>query len=170
MDSEGNQLKRAFVQFIMEPIVRLTKNIFDGNKDAVWKMLGHLEINLNAEQKEKVGKDLFKCVFQKWINAADALLEMIVMKLPSPVFAQAYRAAYLYEGPIDDPCGQAIKNCDQKGPLMVFISKMVPTSDKGRFFAFGRVFSGIVASGQKVRIMGPNYVPGSKTDLNIKNI
>ncbi len=53
---------------------------------------------------------------------------------------------------------------------MVFISKLVPTNDKGRFFAFGRVFSGIVATGQKVRIMGSNYVPGSKTDLNIKNI
>jgi elongation factor 2 len=95
---------------------------------------------------------------------------MIVLKLPSPVKAQKYRAAYLYEGPIDDPCGQAIKNCDQKGPLMVFISKMVPTNDKGRFYAFGRVFSGVVQTGQKVRIMGPNYKPGSKNDLNVKNI
>lgn len=72
---------------------------------------------------------------------------MIVMKLPSPAKAQAYRAAYLYEGPIDDPCGTAIKNCDSKGPLMVFISKMVPTNDKGRFYAFGRVFSGVVSTG-----------------------
>jgi len=53
---------------------------------------------------------------------------------------------------------------------MCFISKMVPTNDKGRFYAFGRVFSGTVATGQKVRIMGPNYVPGGKNDLNIKNI
>jgi elongation factor 2 len=156
---DGSQLKRCFVQMIMEP-----------NKDAVFKMLDRLEITLTSEQKEFVGKQLFKLVFQKWINAADALLEMIVMKLPSPVKAQSYRAAYLYEGPIDDPCGQAIKKCDQKGPLMVFISKMVPTNDKGRFYAFGRVFSGIVSSGQKVRIMGPNYKPGTKTDLNVKSI
>ena len=53
---------------------------------------------------------------------------------------------------------------------MVFISKMVPTNDKGRFYAFGRVFSGVAEAGQKVRIMGPNYKPGSKTDLSIKNI
>lgn len=39
---------------------------------------------------------------------------------------------------------------------------MVPTSDKGRFYAFGRVFSGTVATGQKVRIQGPHYVPGEK--------
>jgi elongation factor 2 len=154
----------------MEPIVRLCRNIMDGNKEAVWKMVTHLEIALKTEDREKVGKDLFKAVFQKWINAADALLEMIVLKLPSPAKAQQYRAAYLYEGPIDDPCGQGIKNCDQKGPLMVFISKMVPTNDKGRFYAFGRVFSGVVSTGQKVRIMGPNYTPGSKNDLNVKNI
>jgi len=53
-----------------------------------------------------------KKIFQKWINAADALYEMIILKLPSPVQAQKYRAANLYEGPIDDPTGTAIKNCD----------------------------------------------------------
>ena len=50
---------------------------------------------------------------------------------------------------------------------MVFVSKMVPTNDKGRFYAFGRVFSGVVKGGQKVRIMGPNYVPGNKQDLSV---
>jgi elongation factor 2 len=76
----------------------------------------------------------------------------------------------LYEGPQDDPCCMSIKNCDKNGPLMIFISKMVPTNDKGRFYAFGRVFGGTVETGQKVRIMGPNYVPGSRNDLNVKNI
>ena len=53
---------------------------------------------------------------------------------------------------------------------MMYISKMVPTSDKGRFYAFGRVFSGTVATGQKARLMGPNYVPGKKEDLCVKAI
>merc|ERR1711881_430335 len=47
---------------------------------------------------------------------------------------------------------------------------MIPTPEGGRFYAFGRVFSGTVSSGQKVRIQGPNYVPGSKNDLHVKNI
>ena len=64
----------------------------------------------------------------------------------------------------------AVKNCDPKGPLMMYISKMVPTSDKGRFYAFGRVFSGIAQTGMKARIMGPNYIPGQKVDLYLKNI
>jgi len=37
--------------------------------------------------------------------------------------------------------------CDPKGPLMIYISKMVPSTDKGRFVAFGRIFSGTVTSG-----------------------
>jgi elongation factor 2 len=167
---DGTELPRCFVQFIMKPIIMLIRNVMDGQLDNVWKMLDNLQIVLTTEQKERRLKDLMKIIMQKWINAAEALLEMIIMKLPSPRKAQKYRAAYLYEGPVDDPCGQSIANCDKNGPLMVFISKMVPTSDGGRFYAFGRVFAGTVATGQKVRIMGPNYKPGSKNDLNVKNI
>merc|ERR1711992_181615 len=64
----------------------------------------------------------------------------------------------------------AMKTCNPNGPLMMYISKMVPTSDKGRFYAFGRVFSGKIATGLKCRIMGPNYLPGKKEDLNEKAI
>merc|ERR1719151_527690 len=53
---------------------------------------------------------------------------------------------------------------------MMYVSKMVPTSDKGRFYAFGRVFSGTIATGQKVRIQGQHYKPGTKEDLNVKSI
>jgi elongation factor 2 len=84
---------------------------------------------------------------QRWMNAADALLEMFVVHLPSPRAAQKYRTDYLYEGPPDDEVAIAMRNCDPTGPLMMYVSKMVPTNDKGRFFAFGRVFSGTIATG-----------------------
>jgi len=76
----------------------------------------------------------------------------------------------LYEGPADDACCMGIKNCDANAPLMMYISKMVPTSDKGRFYAFGRVFSGKISTGMKARIMGPNYLPGKNDDLYEKTI
>merc|ERR1712063_11139 len=95
---------------------------------------------------------------------------MIVSKLPSPRAAQKYRVENLYEGPMDDAAANAIRACNKESALMMYVSKMVPTSDKGRFHAFGRVFSGTVATGQKVRIQGPYYKPGCKEDLNVKNI
>ena len=167
---DGEPLQRAFNVFIMELIIRLARNCMESNIEAVTKMIEPLGIALKAEEKELKGKNLLKNVFQKWINSADMLLELIITKLPSPRKAQAYRAAHLYTGSIQDECGQAIKNCDPEGPLMVYISKMVPTTEKGRFYAFGRVFSGTVRGGQKVRIMGPKYKAGSSEDLYLKSV
>lgn len=169
-DEEGKPLQRGFVKYIMEPIIRLVRNIMEDNKEVVWKICSSLGIVISQEEQQQEGKVLFRTVFMKWLNAADSLLEMIVSKLPSPIKAQSYRAAHLYEGPMDDDCGRAMQACDPNGPLMVYISKMVKTTEKGRFYAFGRVFSGTVRSGQKVRIMGPNYTPGKATDLFVKNV
>ena len=98
-EADGKTLQRCFVQFIMRPVIQLCRNIMNDNLEAVWKMLETLNINLTTTERDKRAKDLFKCVFQKWINAAEALLEMIILKLPSPKKAQSYRAAMLYEGP-----------------------------------------------------------------------
>jgi len=163
-------LRRAFVQFILDPIQQLCDAIMDEKQKKVEKMLKALNIVLKKEDLELRGKPLIKPVFQKWLPAADAILEMMVMHLPSPFRAQKYRVPVLYDGPLDDEASQAIRSCDGGTPLMMFVSKMVPTSDKGRFYAFGRVFAGTVATGQKVRIYGPNYEPGKKKDLYLKSI
>merc|ERR1712070_127241 len=163
-------LPRAFCKFVMEPIATLMRAIMNEDKEKYEKMMTSLGIVLKGDDRALVGKPLMKRTMQIWINAADTLLSMIVSKLPSPVVAQKYRTENLYEGPNDDTAAKAMKACDPAGPLMMYVSKMVPTADKGRFHAFGRVFSGTIATGSKVRIQGPHYKPGNKEDLNIKNI
>ena len=105
----------------MDPIVRLANAIMNDQKERVWKMCTALNIVIKENEKEKAGKELLKLIFQRWINAADVLLEMIVLSLPSPKVAQKYRVDNLYEEPMDDEWACAIRNCDQDGPLMVFI-------------------------------------------------
>merc|ERR1719210_244471 len=139
-------------------------------KDVIPGLLQKLEVKLSHDDEQQEGKPLMKTVMRTWLPAGEAMFLMICIHLPSPVTAQKYRTEMLYEGPNDDPAANAMRNCDPEGPLMMYISKMVPTSDKGRFYAFGRVFSGKIATGQKVRIMGPNFVPGQKTDLYEKSI
>lgn len=169
-DANGKQLERAFNMFILDPIFKLFDSIMNVKKEQTTTMLEKLEINLKADEKDLEGKPLLKVVMRKFLPAADALLEMLVIHLPSPVTAQRYRVENLYEGPQDDECAIGIRDCDPKAPLMLYVSKMVPTSDKGRFYAFGRVFSGTARSGLKVRIQGPNYTPGKKEDLFVKPI
>lgn len=169
-NNAAGTLKRAFCQFIMDPIVKMFDAIMNDKKQKYEKMMKAVGVELKTDERELTGKPLLKRVMQRWLPAADAILEMIVVHLPSPVTAQKYRVETLYDGPMDDECANAIRKCDVNGPLVMYVSKMVPTSDKGRFYAFGRVFAGKVATGQKVRMLGPNYVPGKKTDLWVKNI
>jgi len=169
-EGSDKPLARAFCQFIMTPINQLMRAIMDDQKEKYEKMMTSLGITLKGDDKALTGKPLMKRCMQIWINAADTLLSMIVMKLPSPRAAQKYRVENLYEGPMDDEAAAAIRACDPAGPVMMYVSKMVPTSDKGRFYAFGRVFSGTIATGQKVRIQGPHYKVGGKEDLNVKNV
>ncbi|KAK2740547.1 Elongation factor 2 [Myotisia sp. PD_48] len=167
---EGKQLERAFNQFILDPIFKIFNAVTHSKKEEIANLVEKLEIKLTSEEKQLEDKPLLKILMKKFLPAADALLEMMVLHLPSPVTAQKYRAATLYEGPADDEACIGIRDCDASAPLMLYVSKMVPTSDKGRFYAFGRVFAGTVRSGLKVRIQGPNYIPGKKDDLFIKAI
>jgi elongation factor 2 len=162
--------KRGFVQFCYEPIKQIIDLCINDQKNKLWPMLEKLHVTLKADDKELVGKALMKRVMQTWLPASNALLEMMIYHLPSPAKAQKYRVENLYEGSLDDIYANAIRNCDSEGPLMLYVSKMIPASDKGRFYAFGRVFSGVVSNGMKVRIMGPNYIPGQKKDLYLKNV
>ncbi|CAB1324261.1 unnamed protein product [Coregonus sp. 'balchen'] len=137
---DGKKLPRTFSQLVLDPIFKVFDAIMNFKKEETAKLIEKLDIKLDNEDKEKEGKPLLKAVMRRWLPAGEALLQMITIHLPSPA------------------------------PLMMYISKMVPTTDKGRFYAFGRVFSGCVSSGQKVRIMGPNFTPGKKEDLYIKPI
>ena len=175
---EGGQ--RAFCQFCMEPIRNVFDAVMNEKKDKMEKMMKALNITLKGDEKDLTQKKLLKCIMQKFLPASDALLQMIVTKLPSPKQAQSYRADQLYMGvteqedgtlvPNNDKYYQGLKGCDQNGPLLMYVSKMVPAADKGRFIAFGRVFSGKIKAGQKSRIMGPNHEYGTKKDMAVKNI
>lgn len=166
---DGSKLKRGFVQFILEPLYQVFDAIFSNNREKLGKIMKSMDIHLTADEESRTDKALLKALMQNWIPAADALLETIILHLPSPIQSQKYRVENLYTGPLDDPCAIGIRDCNPDGPLMIYISKMVP-SDKTRFNAFGRVFSGTVRTGQKVRMQGPNFIHGKKEDLFEKSI
>jgi len=157
--------ERGFVGFVYKPINQVITLAINDQKDKLFPLLEKLNVELKSEERELSGKALMKRVMQKWVPAADALLDMMIHHLPSPAMAQKYRADTLYEGPLDDSYCAALRACSPSGPPIMYVSKMIPIGDTGRFIAFGRVFSGKIGAGMKVRIMGSNYVFGEKKDV-----
>ncbi|EFH39526.1 hypothetical protein ARALYDRAFT_359025 [Arabidopsis lyrata subsp. lyrata] len=132
--------KRGFIQFCYEPIKQIISTCMNDEKDKLWPMLTKLGVQMKSDEKELMAKPMMKRVMQTWLPASTTLLEMMIFHLPSP----------------------------STGPLHRSIALTICM--RGRFFAFGRVFSGKVATGMKVRIMGPNFVPGEKKDLYVKSV
>ncbi|CAF4454969.1 unnamed protein product, partial [Rotaria sp. Silwood2] len=160
---------RGFCQFVLNPISQLFKAIMDSRKDEFKKLFEELNIELQDELS-KDGILLLKLVMKKWLPVDDILLTTMVIHLPSPLLAQKYRTELFYTGPHGDDVFLSIQSCDLNGPLMIYISKIIPTLNKSHYYAFGRIFSGIVKSNEHVRILGSNYQPGKRVDLYIKNI
>ena len=93
-------------------MTKLERAVSIRKKEVFVPLLEKLGIKLSSEELETSGKILMRNVMQKWIDASDALIEMIILHLPSPKVSQKYRTLYLYQGPADDECAKAMINCD----------------------------------------------------------
>ncbi len=73
------------------------------------------------DELEQEGKPLLKTVMRNWLPAGEAMFQMIVIHLPSPVTAQKYRQASVFIMPcVADP-GSRIKKIQDPDPhLMCF--------------------------------------------------
>merc|ERR1739848_931026 len=65
-NSSGKPLKRAFCQFVMDPINLLFKSIMNGEKAKYEKMIKSLNIQLTSDEKDLEGKVLLKTVMRKF--------------------------------------------------------------------------------------------------------
>jgi len=158
----GKQLRRAFCQFVMDPIAKIFKMAMNDKKEKLFGLLAKLGVTMSKDDQALTQKKLLKRCMQCWLPASEALLEMMIEHLPSPVKAQKYRADCLYSGPLDDDACNGIRTCDPDGPLILYVSKMVPSTDKGRFTAFGLVFSGTVAPARRCASWTPPTTVSTK--------
>ncbi|KAI3914574.1 hypothetical protein MKW92_036420 [Papaver armeniacum] len=129
------------VDFCYEPI----KQIIATCMMIKWASCGlcckSLGVTMKNDKKDLIGKPLMKRVMLTWVPAAASLLEMMIFQLRSPSTAQKYCVKNLYVGPPENQYANAIRNSDPEE----------------------------VATGAKVRIMGPNHVPGGKKGLYSKS-
>jgi len=56
MDADGNKLARAYVQFIVDPIIKVSKACLENDKELIAKLVDTMGVKLTSEDKENSDK------------------------------------------------------------------------------------------------------------------
>ncbi|RLE49861.1 MAG: elongation factor EF-2 [Candidatus Methanomethylicota archaeon] len=89
---------------------------------------------------------------QKELPLHVAILDMVVDHIPNPVEAQKYRIPKIWRGDTSSEIGKAMLECDENGPLVICVNKVVVDPHAGPVVT-GRVFSGVVKEGDPVYLL-----------------
>ncbi len=157
---KGLWQKKNFVQGVLNPLYQIYEAAFNKDVEFLKKVTKQIGVRMSEDDFLLNEKELAKKVLSQWMPVEVAVLDMVCKHLPSPKEAQQYRIHAIWEGDLESDVGKAMLHTDPNGPLMIVLSKMIPMRSK-QIVAMGRIFSGTVHSGHKVKVLMPGYVPES---------
>ncbi|KAJ2456737.1 translation elongation factor 2 [Coemansia sp. RSA 2424] len=94
-DAIGKNADRGFNLLVLDPIYKLFGASLEGDADKALALADKLGIILTAEERTLADKALLTAIIGKHLPAADALVEMFCICLPSSAKAQTYRCSGL---------------------------------------------------------------------------
>jgi 116 kDa U5 small nuclear ribonucleoprotein component len=162
--------KRAFVQFILEPLYKIYSYTLSCQGRQLKGMLDSIGVRLSPAEARSDAKPLLRAVLQKFFVGVSCLTEMAVKHIPSPIANAKSKIEHIYSGDLNTTVGQGMTECDSSAPLMIQITKQYARPDASAFDAFGRVFSGTVRLGDRVRVMGERYTEDDSEDMSVATV
>jgi U5 small nuclear ribonucleoprotein component len=153
---------RTFCSFILEPMYKIYSACLGEAEDDVNTLLRGLGVLLKREQLRASSRPLLRAALSKFLEtAAGGWVDMVARHVPTPKAAAKGKLARGYSGPMDmeSPIVQDLLACSSQGRLVVHVTKLYSSSDGSSFDAFGRIYSGTIQPGQRVKVLGEAYVP-----------
>ncbi|KAI9137807.1 P-loop containing nucleoside triphosphate hydrolase protein [Paraphysoderma sedebokerense] len=161
--------QRTFVHFILNPIYKIYSSVISLPPSELKPVLSKLGITLKPAAYKMDVKPLLHLVLSTFFGPADGLHDMIYEHLPSPLDGASSFLTKYYTGPISpSPIVNSLSACDSDGPLAIHVTKLYPSADSSSFFALGRILSGTLKQGEKVRVLGENYTPEDEEDMTVQ--
>ncbi|RHY95087.1 hypothetical protein DYB37_006224 [Aphanomyces astaci] len=135
------------------------------------KTLRGLGLRVSREDLHLNPRPLLKLVLSQFVGrSASSFVDLVSRFIPSPLETAEAKVTALYTENVDSKVGKAMLACDPAGPLMINIVKLYSSSDGTSFSAFGRVYSGSVSSGQRVKVLGESYSPDDDEDMVVRTV
>jgi len=164
---------RTFVQFVLEPIYKLFAHSLGEVKDDLASTLAEVGIYLHKRDFDLDARSLLKKVFLQFFGPGgglSAFIDMVVEHIPNPKENAGAKVERLYSGDQSGPIAADMKALDHTGYLMIQTVKNYHRPDCNAFDVFGRVLSGTIFRGDRVKILGEAFSLDDDEDMAIREV
>ncbi|PVU99753.1 hypothetical protein BB559_000429 [Furculomyces boomerangus] len=157
--------ERSFIHFIMEPLYKLHAQVVGEDEESLRPVLEKLGINLKKKEYGMNVPWLLRRVMGLFFGPPYGFVDMVSNHIPSPVENAENKVRTLYTGEQDSEAAEMMRKCSGDGPLIINVVKMYPSADASELFAFGRIYSGSIKTGQSVMVLGEGYIRGDDEEM-----
>lgn len=162
--------ERSFVQFILEPLYKIVSHVIGEHPKTIEAMLSEVGVFLKPSTYSMDTKPLLKEACSHVFGSASGIVDMLVEHIPSSRKATAKKVQLDYTGPQDGEVVDFMMQCNPRGPLVMHITKLFPKQDCSRFDAFGRIVSGTLRVGDRVKVLGEGFTPEDEEDASVAEV
>lgn len=162
---------RTFVQFILEPLYKIYAHSIGADGANVGGLCEEIGVSITKTELLLDIKQLLHIILSRFFsNSAQVIADALVTHITSPISSASEKVRCIYSGDMTDSILRGMNECDPKAPVMVDIAKSYARPDLTTFDSFGRVYSGTLRVGDKVRVLGPRYTVDDEEDLSVREV
>jgi U5 small nuclear ribonucleoprotein component len=164
---------RSFVQYVLEPIYKIFAHCLGEQKEDLASTLAEVDIYPHKRDYDLDARSLLKKVFLQLFGSGGgirAFIDMIVEHIPGPKENAPAKVERLYSGDQNGPIADDMRALDHTGYLMIHTVKNYHRPDCNAFDVFGRVMSGTLFRGDRVKILGESYSLDDDEDMTIREV
>jgi len=146
--------KRTFVSFVLEPLYKIYGVCLGiSDEKAAGKVLRSVGINLQKATLRMSARPMLRAAMMSFFDGdvGNGFVDLCVDNFPDPKIGGWKKLRNCYTGE------QNITSCDEEGPLLVNVVKLFSSPDGTGFSALGRIYSGTIKAGDKVKVLGEEY-------------
>ena len=154
-----NNSKRTFVSFILEPIYKIYSHVV-GREDNDLKLFlkGLRGVNMSKKELKLDPHPMLRLVMSRFLkNSVQSIADLMMTSFDDPVVNAHKKVLSHYQGDMTSLPARSMLACDPEGPLVLNIVKQFANSDGSKFLCLGRIYSGTLRTGDRVRVLGEQY-------------
>jgi 116 kDa U5 small nuclear ribonucleoprotein component len=164
-------VERTFCTLVLGPLYKIYTACLGEHQEDVNTLLRQVGVLLTKDQLRASAKPLLRSACSRFFaNATAGFVDMLVQHVPSPAGAAKGKVARCYTGPMDSHVAASMVACDATATLMIHCVKMYAADDGQTFSVLGRIYSGTVAPGDRVKVLGEGYSPEDDEDMALATV